>query len=333
MTKRLRLCSFPGIEHYRIRIPTDRHACNPSIVADEGGYRAIVRTVSYTLDTYDEVMLRGGLDTINWLVRFDANLQILDARRIDDRKCREQDERAASGFEDARLFFWQGGWWYSASGLAPGYPPYRVTMSLNHLDGAAVAESTFIPSPKNAPMEKNWMPVVTGEELSFIYRASPMQRVRAQNSSFDFSEEAGDARMLGWSGSSQCIVYRSRRLCVVHRTVLESGRRVYEHAFLELDENFRIVRVSPSWYFDKETVEFCAGLCVTSSHAILSYGFEDGDARLLKIPLRIVERLLESGIASRTTLQLSYLAGRLKNRIWPLSIVELTASGVKGKAS
>jgi len=333
MKSRLRLCSLLAVEHYRIRIPTDRYACNPSIAADGDGYRAIVRTVSYTLETYDEVMLRGGLDTINWLVRFDADLQILDAQRIDDRKFREQDERGAAGFEDARLFFWQGGWWYSASGLASGYPPYRVTMSLTRLDGAAVTESTFIPSPKNAPMEKNWMSVVTGEELFFVYRASPMQRVRAQNSSFDFSEEAGDVRMLGWSGSSQCITYRGKRLCVVHRTVLESGRRVYEHAFLELDDNFRIVRASASWYFDKETVEFCAGLCVTSSHAILSYGFEDGDARLLKIPLRIVERLLEPGIAARMMLKLSYLAGRLKNRIWPLSITELMAPGFKGKAS
>ncbi len=109
------------------------------------------------------------------------------------------------------------------------------------------------------------MPVVDGDALKLIYRISPLQIVDVDN------ERRGSLRSLdersfrtdGWSGSSQLVAYRNGWLCVVHNRIYTNECLYYEHAFVELSRDFRILRVSRPWYFDEQTVEFCAGLCIS----------------------------------------------------------------------
>ena len=137
------------------------------------------------------------------------------------------------------------------------------------------------------------MPLVRGDELLWIYRISPMQVARNPvNEVAEFTTaNDGEAQFVGWSGSSQCIRYRDRWLCVIHRKTVAATIN-FEHAFVEFDDNFRIIRASGPWYFENPLVEFCAGLCFTKDSAIMSYGILDRECRILKIPLAQIEDLL-----------------------------------------
>ena len=276
------------------------------------------------MENYGGAGSGSGFNTVNWLLRLDRHLSIVEAGEIDDRKFCEQDQRAACGFEDARIFFWRGDWWYTASALAPNHPPYLVTMTINRLNGTEVAESHFIPSPSNQEMEKNWMPLVAGDELRLIYRVSPMQTMSWQKSGFAFEARSNDTRFSEWSGSSQCIPYRGKRLCVVHRHILVNGQRKYKHAFIEIDGD-GISRISKPWYFDKSTIEFCSGLCLDGDDAILGYGFEDREARLLRVPLRYIEMLFDRSPGSRMKIRMLAFAGALRASFIHPRIADLMA--------
>lgn len=309
------LCSLAGAQRYRILLPTDRYPCNPSIARNGDHFLLTVRCVNYRLGPGGtSIAIEGGeIDTENWLVALDADLKPSDKKRIDDRRIRP-DARAARGLEDARLFHWRGDWWFIASGLSP--KPAKTTMALCRLQGSEVVEARFIPSPLNAALEKNWMPLVDGGNLTLLYRTTPTSVVHCSGDAFEFrAVSPGNEQYPEWSGSSQCVPYGDHFLCVIHKkTRLSTGWR-YAHVLLEIDCGFRVRRESAPWYFDKPTIEFCAGLCLTDTRAIFSYGHMDREARMLSLPLPAIEGLLQ-GEPPRGFLP---RAKSLVGGLWPLN--------------
>jgi hypothetical protein len=72
------------------------------------------------------------------------------------------------------------------------------------------------------------------------------------------------------------------------------GRRYYLHRFVLADAEWRIVRVSRPFYFRHRGIEFAAGACLTHDGAdvLVTFGVEDREAWLCRIPLRRVLDLL-----------------------------------------
>jgi hypothetical protein len=312
---RLRLSLFPGTQRYTLTAPGDWPSCNPSIAKDGDGFRVIVRTVNYRLEANGRWLGQppGGARTVNWLFRLDHDLQTLSSNRIADRDLIAGDSRAGNGLEDGRLFFWRGSWWMVASAARFVSDSTLATMCLLRLDGDhRVAEAHFIESPLRQEKEKNWMPVVADDALKLIYRISPLQIVDVAEDWQPGLQSRGEQRadIQEWAGSSQLVAYRGNWLCVVHKRFEEEKYAYYGHAFVELSRDFKILRVSQPWHFDESTVEFCAGLCLAGDSAILSYGHMDREAKLLKLPLAIVERLLADTWRSRLALRLAYFRGR-----------------------
>ncbi len=271
-------------------------ACNPSIAADREGMRAIVRTVNYRLsDDGVLISLPGGRQmTSNWLAKIGRDLAVVDAQLIDDTAYRGEDIHPG-GFEDCRLFRWNGGWWMSAT-VVVKFAPAVAKIALCRLDGVRVAERQLIESPSQEPIEKNWMPIVAGRRLGWIYRIDSMALVWLNDGGAPTLERIGKADLLeGWSGSSQCLRYRGRWLCVVHRRKKQGGGQFYEHRFVEIDRSFGIRRMSESFLLERPAVEFCAGLCFLGCDVVLSYGVFDREARLLRLSRSDVERLLREG--------------------------------------
>lgn len=322
MFRHFRLSSFSGAERFTLTVPGEWPACNPSIAKDGDGFRVIVRTVNYRLKENGYWLCHppGGAQTINWLLHLDRDLQTLRADRIDDRDVIAREPRAGNGLEDARSFRWRNGWWFSASavrfmpaGFWSTFDNTYSTICICRLgEDNRVTETHFIESPLRQEKEKNWMPAVDGDALKLIYRISPLQIVDVADDGQGSLRSLGvrSSRIDGWSGSSQLAGYRNGWLCVVHNRIEKGKCLYYEHAFVELSRDFKILRVSRPWYFDERTVEFCAGLCVTADSVILSYGYMDREARLLRLPLRIVEDLLEDSWRSRIALRLAYWRGR-----------------------
>jgi hypothetical protein len=292
----LKLSDIPGARVVDISLPGDLVACNPSIAVDGSGLHAIVRTVNYALDDAGVlVSLPGGRQmTANWLVTFDRDLAVAGARPLDDAPFRGEDAHPG-GFEDCRLFRWRGAWWFSATVVVKFDPPVAKIV-LCRLDGARVAECQVIESPSQAPIEKNWMPFVAGRRLGWIYRIDPTELLWQEDDAPRTFARVGETGLLkGWNGSSQCIDYNGRWLCLVHRRGKRAEGVFYRHRFVELTRRFGIRRLSEPFILERPAVEFCAGLCMIGGDLFLSYGVLDRQARLLRIDRGQVERLLRNG--------------------------------------
>jgi len=315
MPYRLRLSLFPCAQRYTLAAPGEWPSCNPSIAKDGDGFRVIVRTLNYRLKENGKWLGHppGGARSANWLFHLDRDLRTLGVDRVADHDVVAGDARAKNGLEDGRLFYWRGDWWLVASAVQFRNDTNYSTVCICRLDGDnRIVSPHFIESPLGMEWEKNWMPVIDGDGLKLVYRISPLQIVAPGDDWQPDLRSLGEYRpgIQDWSGSSQLIEYRDGWLCVVHKRVLEKKRVYYQHAFVELSRDFKILRVSRPWYFDAPTVEFCAGLCLAGDSAILSYGHMDREARLLKLPLSIVENLLTDCWRSRLALWRAYFRGR-----------------------
>jgi len=95
-----------------------------------------------------------------------------------------------------------------------------------------------------------------------------------------------------WAGSSPLVRYRGNWLCVVHLRKDWDHVSSFEHRLVELRDNFTLRRMSRAFTFEGDDIEFCAGLSVTQTHAILSYGVQDREARLMRLELSAIEAML-----------------------------------------
>lgn len=292
----LRLSALDDAQISSLAVPGDLTACNPSIAISDEGFRCIVRTVNYCLDADGRFQLPpdGAIKSLNWLVDLDRDFRIVDRQCIDDAVFTKQQYGLPERFEDCRLFRWKDVWWFSASRITSNQPG-ACHMTLCRLDGARVAEFHAFQSPRNQCLDKNWMPRVQDDLLEWIYWIDPTEVVTYRGGD-EIRHRRVDRvnRLRHWRGSSQCIRYRGNWLCVVHLRKVLPDSVLYEHRFVELDDDFVIRRVSRSFVFEQEGVEFCAGLCLTDEHAVLSYGVRDEQARLLRLNLSTVESLLET---------------------------------------
>ncbi len=315
MLHRLRLSRFPGTQRYTLAAPGDWPSCNPSIAKDGDGFCVIVRTINYRLRESGLWIGHppGGARTINWLMRLDRNLKTVSVSRIADQDLTASEPRAGNGVEDARLFYWRNAWWFIGSGAEFVIDDAHCTICICRLDAQdRIAETHFLASPFDRKKEKNWMPIVDGDRLKLVYRISPLQIIDVEDGggSKFCSLEDNHIGIDGWAGSSQLVEYQGNWLCVVHKRIQKEKRLYYQHIFVELSRDLRILRVSPPWYFDEPTVEFCAGVCLADGNAILSYGHLDREARLLKLPLWVVEDLLANSWRSRFALWRASVFGR-----------------------
>jgi len=311
---KLRLSALPGADIVPLHVPGQRRICNPSIATSDRGFLCIVRAVNYELtekaalryvaEPYDRP------ETHNWLLDLDADLQIVNARRIEEggvldflhlpagSDIRSPDEAGVSNspitvndIEDCRLFRWNDAWWFTATFVFQ-IMPAKAQMALGRLDAATVAEFHLLPSPLKADVEKNWMVRAKSDRLEWIYWIDPTAVLDYVGGKLSYKLLGRHGSLENWFGSSQLVPYRGNWLSVIHKTRTSSKGKTYEHRFVEWTDEFVIRRVSPRFSFEGQKIEFCAGLCLTDRHAILSYGLWDRQAHLMRLDIATVEAML-----------------------------------------
>lgn len=281
--------------------PLTRHRlCNPSVVRLPGGrFGATVRGVNYDLKHGYKFSYGSAPcpvpDTQNSFAILRDDFSIESHELIDDRQLRAN-ALALDGIEDLRLFHWDNGLWVLGSALHYTPTP-KNTMLLAGLndDGRGLSCARFIPSPLQAPVEKNWMPRVEGNRLFFVYTVSPfaqfeyvdgaLKPANAQRSTSDLGE--------GLSGSSQIVRFRGREIGVVHRKTFDHAKRSYTYRhFVVTLRGGAPERIGRKFSFDGSPIEFCSGLEIVGDRVVMSYGVMDQQACFIEISADDMERLL-----------------------------------------
>jgi hypothetical protein len=155
------------------------------------------------------------------------------------------------------------------------------------------------PNDPNSYCEKNWMPVIDRPNV-YVKWSNPTEVV-------EINPETGQSKTISlgqWNniprdlrGGSQVIPWRGYYIAITHEVDLfnsEVGRKdaVYYHRIIIWDRDFNLIRWSKEFSLMSGHVEFCIGLSQKGEDFLMTFGFQDNAAYLLKFSERLIEEFL-----------------------------------------
>lgn len=302
---------------------------NPSVfIDDDGDILLNLRHVNYTLyhsENRQRFNSRWGplsylhpegdqaLRTVNYVCRLDENLSMTNYARVDTSQFDVQPLWEFTGEEDCRLVKWDGN--YYLIGVRRDTTPHgqgrmelsRVEINKENWTVTEVSRMRIpAPDPDDSYCEKNWVPVLD-MPYHFIKWSCPTELVRTYPDEPARCEQVfvrptfqppADQR-----GSSQLVRWGNLYLSITHevnlfKNYLIQKDGIYRHRLLVWDEQLNLVGMSPEHFsFLDARVEFCAGAAVWDDSLLISFGFQDNAAFVLKTPKVVVEQMIGEALS------------------------------------
>jgi hypothetical protein len=147
------------------------------------------------------------------------------------------------------------------------------------------------PNDPNSYCEKNWMPVID-MPYHFVKWTNPTEVVKVDpitNTSETVILKSQIGNFNNLRGGSQVIPYKDKRICVIHecdlfKNKLEQKDAKYTHRFIIWDKDWNIEHISDPFSFMGGEIEFCCGIAEYKDDLLITFGFQDNAAYLLKMP-------------------------------------------------
>jgi hypothetical protein len=243
------------------------------------------------------------LTTYNYLCELNEDLDLVAHTKVETSLFDVKPLWEFVGLEDCRLFKWNDklylcGVRRDTTTNGQGRMELSEIIYRNH--EAIEISRRRIPSPNgdNSYCEKNWYPILD-RPYHFVKWTSPTEIVKVTDEGCQtvvYKEENRLPIFSDLRGGSQAIPFRDGYLAVVHETNLfnsELGRKnaTYRHRFILFDQYFNIIRYSDRFSFMEGELEFCCGAAIKDNDILLTYGFQDNSAFILKMSLDVVDEL------------------------------------------
>jgi tetratricopeptide (TPR) repeat protein len=240
------------------------------------------------------------LTTTNYLCKLDPNTFTIESfEKVDTSELDVKPLWEFVGLEDARIVKWDNKLFLcgvrrdtTTNGVG------RMEMS-EIVDGREV-KRTRIEPPTPSYCEKNWMPVID-MPYHFVKWTNPTEVVKVNvedNSSKTvfLSEKTLDFPR-DIRGGSQVIPYKDYRIALTHEVDLwynEQGKKdaQYYHRFIVWDKEWNIVGTSEEFKIFGANIEFSCGITTQDDNVLITIGFQDSTAFLVKIPNTYFENLV-----------------------------------------
>jgi FkbM family methyltransferase len=282
---------IPGVSltHVDFTPPDDYLPMNPSIINWGGKLRMIQRTVNYRITPSGHYDMRGddAIRTRNWLLTLSDDLSVETANEIlPPVDMPDPLYKLVIGFEDCRLFVWRDQLWCSSTVRELNQAGYcQIVLARIDLqpDGTYRFADYRVVHPQGVDLahQKNWMPVVIGDDLRFIYSSDPVRIINecGETVALRPSAVASDS----FRGGSQAIRFEDGWLAIIHQSVtMNDNRRRYLHRFVKYDDDFNLVGYTESFYISKLGIEFAAGMArhPVTNDIVVSFGIDDRESWL-----------------------------------------------------
>lgn len=299
-----------GSIHF-LKIPAEQTMglgiCNPSVYKDGDELLVNLRNVEYVLyhsENEQNFPTRWGplayihpeddarLKTTNFLCKLDPEtFDIVNFSKVDTSLLDVPPIWTFVGLEDARVIRWEDKLYLS------GVRRDTTTngegrMELSEIENNRETSRVRINPPIFSYCEKNWMPIV---DMPFHYvkwcnptevvkvdlATGTSERVILNNNTFSFVRDP--------RGGSQVIPYKGYRIALIHEVELykdEGGFKdaQYYHRFLVWDKDWNMVATSEDFKFFTSNIEFGCGLTEHNGELLVSVGYQDNSAYLIRIP-------------------------------------------------
>jgi hypothetical protein len=292
---------MPSIELHPLQVssPDGYKPGNVSLARHGAGFAALVRCVSDDLPESGFVDRHGDapLRRRTLLLHLDKRLQVVSSTEVLQPEDLPPSRHSNSlDFEDPRPFIWRGDLW-CVSCVRQLNEQGRAEMVLARIDGTApdkcvLADWRVLGSAMPVQGENNWMPQVVGDDLRFIYSVDPTRIL--SDSGVVLAQEAAAIAAENFRGGSQAIPFEDGWLMLIRERELQGRTRNYLHRFVWLDENGRLARLSPRFYFQRIASEFAAGLAwhADGEHLVVSFGTDEREPTLAVVHAADVRPLL-----------------------------------------
>lgn len=298
---------------------------NPSIyIDDDGDILVNLRHVNYTLyhsENEQRYPSRWGplsylhpekdirLATENYVCRLDKNLFMTDYAKVEMLSLHTPIWEF-HGLEDARIVQWSGQ--YFLIGVrrdTTSNGEGRMEYSWITIDKSTwtVKETKRVripaPDPNNSYCEKNWVPVID-KPYHFIKWASPVEVVKASSESPVCTQvmlKQGLVAPMDQRGSSQIIRWKDKYISFSHdvnlfKNYLNQKDAIYRHRLLVWSDDLDLIGISNQFSFLDARIEFCVGAAVYGDSVLISFGFQDNAAFVLKTPGNVIDSLVEEAL-------------------------------------
>lgn len=294
---------------------------NPSVFIDNDGEILVnLRHVNYTLvhsEANQKFPSRWGpltylhpekdqrLVTENYLCRLNQDLEMTDFAKVEMLNLHEPIWEF-HGLEDARLVQWNDA--YYLIGVRRDTTPNgegRMEYSQVEIDKDNWSVKEIhrkripIPGDGQSYCEKNWYPV-NDKPYTFIKWSCPTEVVYSHPTE-EGTEQIALRHNLQPSadqrGSSHLIRWGNMYIAITHevnlfKNYLGQKDAVYRHRLLIWDTEFNLAGMSNPFSFLDGNIEFCVGAAKLGDDLLLSFGFQDNAAFVLKVPKNVVEDLI-----------------------------------------
>jgi hypothetical protein len=296
---------------------------NPSIYNDNGKIIVNLRNINYTLYhsekkkfehpwgplvyIHPENDLR--LRTWNIVCEMNSDMSIKSYRHIDTSSFPDKELWEFVGLEDARLVRWEGKLYTCGVRRdleTTGIGRMELCEIIIDENGVKQVSQDRIPIPghtgnSGSYCEKNWMPILD-MPFHFVKWTNGTEVVK-----FNLETKTTEQVVLKEWSNLGCIDLRGgsqvfpldedHRFCLNHETYLtksEAGRKdgIYRHRFVVWDKDWNIVKVSRQFSFLNANIEFAVGLCECGNDYLMTFGFQDNAAYLLRVPQKFVKKYI-----------------------------------------
>lgn len=300
---------------------------NPSVfIDDDGDILVNLRHVNYTLyhsENEQRFPSRWGplsylhperdqrLVTTNYLCRLDSNLSMTNYTKVDTSNLDVTPIWEFVGEEDCRLVQWDGQ--YFLVGVRRDTTTTGVgRMEYSHIDidkkKWKVKETKRVripaPPPNDSYCEKNWVPVLD-KPYHFIKWSMPTELVWANPDKPECKQvflKETIAAPSDQRGSSQLIRWGNVYISITHevnlfKNYLGQKDAIYRHRLLVWDDQLNLLGLSKPFSFLDGMVEFCVGIAEFKDDLLITFGFQDNAAFVLRTPQKVVEDLIVEALS------------------------------------
>jgi len=304
-----------------LAIPGTFGGMNPSVFIDpDGDILVNVRVVNYILyhsENEQRFPSRWGplaylhpekdqrLVTENYVVRLNSNLEITDCAKVEMLEL-HQPIWEFVGLEDARLVYWDDYYLIGVRRDTTNNGVGRMEKSKVSIDKDTWTIKEIsrerIEVPSQSYCEKNWMPIVD-KPFHFVKWHSPIEVMKAEGTmAQQVALKQGIQPEKDQRGGSQLIRWGSVYIAITHevdlfKNYLQQKDGIYRHRLCVYDDDLNLVGISPEPFsFLDGRIEFCVGAAEYEGDLLVSFGFQDNAAFVLRVPRAIVEDMIAEAL-------------------------------------
>jgi len=301
-----------------LAIPGTFGGMNPSVFVDpDGDILVNVRVVNYILyhsEHHQRFPSKWGplaylhpekdqrLVTENYVVKLNADLEMTNYAKIEMLNLHTPIWEFV-GLEDARLVYWDDKYYLigvrrdtTTNGVG------RMEMTEVELDKSAWTVKEIsrnrLEVPSQSYCEKNYAPILD-KPNHFVKWHSPVEIVKAEGDQVtQVSVRQNLQPPKDQRGSSQLVRWGNCYISIAHevdlfKNYLNQKDGIYRHRLCVWDDQLNLVGISPEAFsFLDGRIEFCVGAAEYEGDLLVSFGFQDNAAFVLRVPRAIVEDMI-----------------------------------------